>query len=142
MEIKPIRSEDDHDEALREIERLWGAEAGTPEGDRLEVLVTLVSAWEEKHCPMAPPDPIEAIRFRMEQMGLTTRSTNFVCLMGGRNRVSEILGRRRRLSLAMIRNLHDELGIPADVLIQSYPIKPQRAQHPAKRRKTVASREP
>lgn len=140
MEIKPIRSDEDHDEALREIERLWGAESGTPEGDRLEVLVTLASAWEEQHYPMSPPDPVDAICFRLEQMGIPPRSKEFACLLGGRNRVSDILGRKRRLSLTMIRNLREAFGISADVLVQSYPLNPGRAKRPARPRKAAGAR--
>ena len=122
MEIKPIRNEADHDEALREIERLWRAEEGTPEGDRLDVLTTLVEAYEQKHFPMDGPDPIEAIRFRLEQQGLDHRA--LVGVIGGRSRVYEVMKRQRALSLGMIRRLHERLGIPAEVLIR--PVKRQR----------------
>jgi len=115
-DLKPIRSEADYEAALEEIERLWGAKVGTPEGDRLDVLATLVDAYETEHDPIDPPDPIAAIRFRMEQQGLTRKELERI--LGSRVRVSEILNRKRGLSIAMIRRLHETLGIPADVLIR------------------------
>src|SRR6266568_8910661 len=115
-EIKPIRTKQDYDGALKEVERLWGAKVGTPEGDRLDVLATLVDAYETEHYPMDPPDPIEAIKFRMEQLGLTRKDLE--PLIGTRTRVAEVLNRKRSLSIAMIRRLHEQLGIPADVLIR------------------------
>ncbi len=127
MEIKPIRSEADHGEALREIERLWGAKEGTPEGDRLDVLTTLVEAYEDKHFPMDAPDPIEAIRFRLEQQGLDHRA--LVGVIGGRSRVYEVMHRKRSLSLEMIRRLNERFGIPAEVLIR--PIRSQRRRRAA-----------
>jgi len=121
--LKPIRSESDYQAALVEIERLWGARLGTPEGDRLEVLATLIDAYEAQQDPIDPPDPIEAIRFRMEQQGLTRKDLERV--LGTRTRVSEILNRKRSLSIGMIRRLHAELGISADILIR--PTRPDRA---------------
>jgi HTH-type transcriptional regulator/antitoxin HigA len=115
-ELRPIRREADYEAAVAEIERLWGAKAGTPEGDRLDVLATLVDAYEAEHDPIDPPDPIEAIRFRMEQQGLTRKDLERI--LGSRIRVSEILNRKRGLSIAMIRRLHETLGIPAEVLIR------------------------
>lgn len=115
-DLKPIRTETDHEAALAEAARLWGAKSGTPEGDRLDVLATLIDAYEALHYPMDPPDPIEAIRFRMEQQGLTRKDLK--SLIGHRGRVAEVLGRRRGLSIEMIRNLHGKLGIPAEVLIR------------------------
>jgi HTH-type transcriptional regulator / antitoxin HigA len=114
--IMPIRNARDHAAALKEIERLWGSRSGTPEGDRLDVLATLVDAYENERYPMEPPDPIEAIKFRMEQQGLTRKELTKI--LGTRTRVSEILNRRRSLSIRMIRNLHEKLGISADVLIR------------------------
>jgi HTH-type transcriptional regulator/antitoxin HigA len=114
--LKPIRSESDYDAALKEVERLWGARLGTPEGDRLDVLATLIDAYETDHYPMDPPDPIEAIKFRMEQQGLTRKDLE--PLIGTRTRVAEVLNRRRSLSIGMIRRLHKALGISADVLIR------------------------
>jgi len=127
MEIKPIRSEADYEEALAEIERLWGAQKGTADGDRLDVLTTLVEAYENKHFPMEPPDPIEAIRFRLEQQGLDHRA--LVGVIGGRSRVYEVMHRKRALSLEMIRRLNKSLGIPAEVLIR--PVRVRRRRHAA-----------
>jgi HTH-type transcriptional regulator / antitoxin HigA len=115
-EVKPIRSEADYEAALVEIGRLWGALAGTREGDRLDVLATLIDAYEAEHHPIDPPDPIEAIRFRMEQQGLTRRDLEPI--IGTRTRVAEVLNRKRGLSIAMIRRLHERLGISAEVLIR------------------------
>jgi HTH-type transcriptional regulator / antitoxin HigA len=116
-EIKPIRTEADYEAALSEVERLWGARSGTPEGDRLDVLAILVDAYETEHHPMDPPDPIEAIKFRMEQQGLSRKDLKGI--LGNRTRVAEVLNRRRGLSINMIRRLHAELGISAEVLIRS-----------------------
>ena len=114
--VKPIRTEADYDATMAEVERLWGARSGTPRGDRLDVLVTLIEAYEEKHFPIDPPDPIAAILFRMEQQGLKRKDLE--PLIGSRARVSEVLAGRRNLSLQMIRRLHKDLGIPAEVLIR------------------------
>lgn len=122
-EIRPIRSEADYESALEEVERLWGAKNGTPEGDRLDVLATLIDAYESEHDPIDTPDPVEAIKFRMEQQGLSRKDLE--PLIGTRTRVAEILNRRRGLSIGMIRRLHSKLGIPAEVLIRSS--KPRRA---------------
>ncbi len=116
-ELKPIRSERDYMEALAEIETLWGAKADTARGDRLDILATLIEAYEAEHYPMDPPDPIEAIKFRMEQQGLTRKDLEKI--LGTRTRVSEVLNRKRGLSINMIRALHERLGISADVLIRS-----------------------
>src|SRR6202521_121939 len=115
-ELKPIRTKADYKAALAEVERLWGAKSGTAKGDRLDVLATLIDAYEAKHYPMDPPDPIEAIEFRMEQQGLTRKDLE--PLIGTRTRVAEVLNRKRSLSIAMIRRLHEQLGIPAEVLIR------------------------
>ncbi|WP_265519213.1 helix-turn-helix domain-containing protein [Nitratireductor luteus] len=115
-DLKPIRSEADYEDALTEVERLWGAKSGTPEGDRLDVFATLIDAYEAKHHPMDPPDPIEAIRFRMEQQGLTRKDLE--PMIGPRNRVADVLNRKRGLSIEMIRQLHQQLGISAEVLIR------------------------
>ncbi|UWL61660.1 helix-turn-helix domain-containing protein [Brucella pseudintermedia] len=116
IELKPIRTEADYDAALAEVERLWGAKSGTPDGDRLDVLATLIEVYEAKNYPMDPPDPIEAIRFRMEQQGLTRKDLE--PMIGPRNRVADVLNRKRGLSIEMIRQLHDHLGISAEVLIR------------------------
>ena len=115
-ELKPIRSEADCEAALAEIGRLWGAKSGTPDGDRLDVLATLIDAYEAEHYPIDPPDPIEAIKFRMEQQGLTRKDLEPI--IGTRTRVAEVLNRKRGLSIDMIRRLHERLGISADVLIR------------------------
>ncbi len=115
-DLKPIRSEADYEEALAEAERLWGAPAGTPDGDRLDILATLIDAYEAQHYPIDPPDPVEAIKFRMDQQGLTRKDLE--PLIGTRTRVAEVLNRKRSLSIGMIRRLHDRLGISADVLIR------------------------
>ena len=116
IELKPIRTEADYDAALEEVERLWGAKSDTPEGDRLDVLATLIDAYEAKHHPMDPPDPVSAIGFRMEQQGLTRKDLEPI--IGPRGRVSDILNRKRGLSIGMIRQLHEQLGISAEVLIR------------------------
>jgi HTH-type transcriptional regulator / antitoxin HigA len=115
MNIRPIRNDDDHSRTMAEIERLWGAIEGSPQAERLDVLVTLVQAYEAEHHRFEPPDPIEAIRFRMEQQGLTRKDLE--ALIGGRSRVSEVLNGKRPLTLAMIRRLRHGLGISADVLV-------------------------
>jgi HTH-type transcriptional regulator/antitoxin HigA len=114
--LKSIRTEADYEAALTEIERLWGASANTPEGERLDILTTLIDVYENEHYPMDPSDPIEAIKFRMEQQGLTRKDLEGI--LGSRTRVAEILSRRRSLSINMIRRLHEKLGISAEVLIR------------------------
>ncbi len=121
--LKPIKTEGDYEAALEEVERLWGAPSGTPKGDRLDILATLIDAYENDHYPIDPPDPIEAITFRMEQQGLTRKDLEGV--LGSRTRVAEVLTRRRGLSINMIRRLHEKFGISAEVLIR--PTKLRRA---------------
>jgi HTH-type transcriptional regulator/antitoxin HigA len=116
MEIKPIRNEQDYRDALGRVEALWDCREGSPECDELDVLATLVEAYEREHYPIEIPDPIEAIRFRLEQQGKNTR--DLVGIIGQRTRVYEVLSGKRSLSLQMIRNLQESLGIPAHVLIQ------------------------
>jgi HTH-type transcriptional regulator/antitoxin HigA len=116
MNIKPIRSDKDYRQSLNRVERLWGSSAGSPQGDELEVLVTLVEAYEREHYPIDLPRPIDAIRFRLEQAGKNLRA--LVGVIGQRSRVYEVMRGDRPLSLKMIRNLHHEFGIPAEVLIQ------------------------
>ena len=118
MEIRPIKNEKDYNSALRQIEQLLNAAPGTPEGDRLEVLATLVEVYEDKHYNIPLPDPVEAILYHLESRGLTRRDLE--PFIGSRARVSEILNRRRSLSLEMIRKLSSGLGIPVEVLIQPY----------------------
>ena len=115
-EVRPIRTKRDYEAALREVERLWGAKTGSRDGDRLNVLATLIDAYEADRYPMDPPDPIEAIKFRMEQQGLTRRDLEEI--IGTRTRIAEVMNRKRGLSIAMIRRLHERLGISADVLIR------------------------
>ena len=116
MEIKPIKTEADYESTLDEIERLLEAKPGTAEGDRLEILTTLVEVYEEKHFAIPLPDPIEAILYHMESRGFSRR--NLEPFIGSRARVSEILNRKRPLTMEMVRNLHNGLGISAEVLIQ------------------------
>ena len=116
MEIVPIKTKEDYRRTLKEIEGLMTAKRGTPAGDRLDVLVTLVEAWEARNYPIGLPDPVDAIRYHMEQNGLAPK--DLVEYFGGRNRVYEVLNRRRPLSLNMIRRLHQGLGIPAESLIK------------------------
>lgn len=116
MEIKPIRTKADYRAALKEIETLMAAKLDSPEGKRLDVLATLVEAYENKHYRFDLPDPVEAIKFRMEQKGMTPK--DLVPMIGRINRVYEVLSRRRPLTLAMIQRLHSDLGIPAESLIK------------------------
>jgi HTH-type transcriptional regulator / antitoxin HigA len=118
MEIKPIKNEVDYQAALKEVELLFDSDPETPEGDKLEVLTTLIEAYEEKHFSIPKPDPIDAILYHMESRGLTRRDMELY--IGSRARVSEILNRKRPLTMEMIRNIHKGLGIPADVLILPY----------------------
>jgi len=115
MNIQPIKTEQDYESALLRIENLWGAEKDTEKGDELDLLVTLVELYEMKHYPILPPDPIEAIKFRMEQMNLS--KSDMVKYLGSPSRVSEILNRKRQLTLKMVKTLFSELNIPAEVLL-------------------------
>ena len=116
MNIKPIKTKADHRAALKEIETLMMAKLNTPDGERLDVLVTLVEAYERKHYAIELPDPVEAIKFVMEQRGLSVK--DLVPMIGGTNRIYEVLNRKRPLSLKMIWRLHKRLGIPAESLIR------------------------
>lgn len=116
MDIAPIKSHRDYLRVLKEIEALMRARRNTPAGDRLDVLVTLVEAWERKHYPLDLPDPVEAIKYHMEQNGLQPK--DLIPFIGNRNRVHEVLNRKRELTLNMIRQLHEGLGIPAESLIK------------------------
>jgi HTH-type transcriptional regulator/antitoxin HigA len=126
MKVTPIRNEAAYNVALQEIERLMDAEPDTPEGDRLDVLVTLVEAYEQKHWRINPPDPIDAIKLRMQQHRLSRRDLEG--LLGGKNRVSEVLNRKRPLTIDMIRRLHIRLDIPAESLIQPTVRSPRQRQ--------------
>ena len=117
MRIKPIHTDRDYRETLVLIEKLWAAKPGTTEGDDLDILTTLVEAYEQKKYPVFPPNPIAAIKFRMEQLGL--KLSDLAPYLGGRNRVSEILRRKRSLTVKMLRNLHQKLRIPAESLLTS-----------------------
>jgi len=116
IEVKPIRTEADHEAAMKEVAALWGAASGTARGDRLDVLATLIDAYEARRHPMDPPDPVEAIKFRMQQQGMTRKDLEDI--IGTRTRIAEVLNRKRGLSIGMIRRLHDRLGISAEVLIR------------------------
>ena len=124
MHLKPIKTDADHEAALLEIERLWDAKEGTANGDRLDILITLVEAYEEAHFPMDLPDPIEAIKFRLEQQGAEKKV--LIGIIGNRTRVYEVLRRDRALSLTMIRQLNRHLKIPAEVLIRPIRIRKSR----------------
>ncbi len=115
MEIKAIKTDADYKNSLKRVDDLWEASPNTKEGDELEVLVTLIEAYETKHHPIYPPDPVEAIKFYMDQMGL--RKVDIAKYLGGKNRVTEVLQRKRKLSLKMIKALHNDLGIPAESLL-------------------------
>ena len=115
MDIRPIKTEQDYNTALSRIEELWGAKKDSHEGDELDILVTIVESYELKHYPIVPPDPIDAIKFRMEQMEMT--SADMVKYLGSQSRVSEILTRKRRLTLGMIKSLYKGLKIPAEILL-------------------------
>lgn len=115
MEIKPIKTEQDYTNSIRRIEELWGAKKDSPQGDELDLLVTLVESYEMRHYPIAPPDPVDAIIFRMEQMGMT--KADMVQYLGSQSRVSEILNKRRKLTLGMIKALYKGLKIPAEILL-------------------------
>ncbi len=125
MNIRPIHTDIDHQKALKEIEGLWNAKEGTEDFDRLDILATLVDAYERKTWPMARPNPIEALLFRMEQLGITRKGLEAILGVGS-GRVSEMLTGRRALSLAMIRALHEKLGVPAEVLIAKFESKAPR----------------
>ena len=124
MNLRPIKTKDDYKTALAEIEVIFQAEPETPEGDRLDVLTMLVEAYEERHHPIPPPEPLDALEYHLESRGLTRRDLE--PYIGNRARVAEVMNRRRPLTIDMIRRLHQGLGIPAEVLIQPYPlVKPQ-----------------
>ena len=115
MTIKPIKTERDYRNALKEIEKLWNAKPNSPKGDRLDVLVTLVEAYEQKHYKVEPPDAVEAVKFRMEQLGL--KSADLAKILGGRSRASEVLNKKRKLTVDMMRSLRKHLGVPAESLL-------------------------
>jgi len=116
MNIKPIRTPEDLAAALARVNQLWGAEVGSPQGDELEILALLIEKYEDEHFPMPPSDPVEAIKFRMDQLGLTARDLE--PFIGSSGRVSEVLNHKRKLSLAMIKRLHEGLRIPYERLFE------------------------
>ena len=124
MNLRPIKTEDDYKAALTEIERLFEALPETADGDRLDILTMLVESYEEQHHAIPPPDPVAALEYYLESRGLTRRDLE--PYLGSRARVAEVLNRRRALTIEMIRRLHQGLGIPAEVLIQPYPLQGQR----------------
>ena len=115
MEIRPIKTEKDYNQAIQRIEKLWGAKKNSPQGDELDLLCTIVEAYEMKHFPILPPDPVDAIIFRMEQMNMT--KTDMAKYIGSQSRVSEILSRKRQLTLKMVKSLYKGLKIPAEILL-------------------------
>ncbi len=115
MEIRPIKTEQDYNDSIKRIEELWGAKKDTPQGDELDLLVTLAESYEMKHYPIAPPDPVDAIKFRMEQMDMT--KADMVKYLGSQSRVSEVLNRKRKLTLSMVKSLYKGLRIPAEILL-------------------------
>lgn len=135
MELKPIKTEADYKASLAEIEHLFEAEPDTPESERLEILVTLVEAYERQHYPIEAPDPIEAMLYYMDSRGLSRRDLE--AYIGSRARVAEVLNRRRGLTIDMIRRLHSGLGIPANVLIQPYAIAKATGTRAAAQRSTA-----
>ncbi len=121
MNIKPIKTKKDHAQALKRVEALMTARANTPEGDELDILVTLVEAYEAKHYAIDAPDPIAAIQHRMEALGMERKDLE--PLLGSKSRVSEVLNRKRKLTMEMVRNLHENMQIPAEALIQDYAVR-------------------
>lgn len=122
MKIKPIKTKKDYQNALERLEKIFDAKKGSTEGDELEVLSILIEKYEDEHFPIGFPDPIEAIKFRMEQLGYN--QTDLAKVVGLKSRASEILSKKRKLTLDMIRLIHDNLKIPTEVLIQTYKLKP------------------
>lgn len=118
MDIKVIKTEEDYQQALKRLEVIFEASIDSPEGDEAEILSILIEKYEDEHYPIGPPDPIEAIKFRMEQMDM--KKSDLAKIIGYKSRVTEILSRKRKLSLRMIRKLHDKLKIPYEILIADY----------------------
>ena len=118
MQLKPIKTKRDYQAAIKRLEKIFDARPNTIQGDELDILVLLIEKYEDKHFPIEAPDPIEAIKFRMEQMGYKTKDLEKI--IGNKSHTSEILNRKRKLSLSMIRKLHQELNIPTNILIQEY----------------------
>lgn len=118
MNINPIKTEQDYGDTLKRINELWGSEENTPEGDEFEILFTLVEAYERDHYPIGPPHPIEAIKFRLDQLGMKESELN--AILGNRSRKSELFNGKRKLTLSIIRKLHQKLNIPLESLIAPY----------------------
>lgn len=118
MNISPIRNEEDYQNALKRLEEIFDSKMGSPEGDELEILSILIDRYENENYPIGMPDPIEAIKFRMEQMGM--KQQDLAEVFGFKSRVSEVLNRKRKLTLEMVRKLHTTLNIPTEVLVQDY----------------------
>ena len=115
MEIRPIKTENDYSKSLKRIDELWGAKKDTPAGDEFDLMITLAEAYEMRHFPITPPDPVDAILFRMEQMGMT--KTDMAKYLGSQSRVSEVLSRKRKLTLKMVKSLYKGFKIPAEILL-------------------------
>ena len=118
MKLKPIKTEDDYNLALKRLDKIFDAEPGTKNGDELEILALLIEDYENKHYPIGPPDPIEAIKFRMEQMNINQNQLGEI--VGFKSRASEILNKKRKLTLKMIRKLSEKLNIPTEILVREY----------------------
>lgn len=118
MNIKPIKTEEDYQEALARLDVIFDAPLDSPDGDEADILSILIEKYEDEHYPIGPPDPIEAIKFRMEQMGM--KKSDMAEILGYKSRVSEILNKKRKLTLEMIRRLHEKLNIPYETLISDY----------------------
>ena len=137
MDIKPIRTEEDYESALSRIEEIFDAERDTPEGDELEILASLIEVHEKKHYPIGLPDPIEAIKIRMEDLGLARKDLEDV--IGSKGRISEIFNRRRPLTLPMVQRLSEKLGLPTEVLAQPYPLAETSDQKYRSRRREASA---
>jgi HTH-type transcriptional regulator / antitoxin HigA len=133
MNIKPIRTETDYEAALARIEEIFDAEPDTPDGEELEILAALVEVYEKKHFPVELPDPIEAIKIRMEDLGFDRKDLEDA--IGSKGRISEILNRRRPLTLPMVIKLSEKLGLPTEVLAQSYPLENAKRRKPCDQRR-------
>jgi HTH-type transcriptional regulator / antitoxin HigA len=136
MRIRPIRTDEDHTAALKEVERLWGAKPGTPEGDDLDVLTTLVGVYENARWPIKTPDPVETLGAHMEATGRS--QSDLARVLGSRPRASEIMARKRRLTMSMVRKIASDWQLPAAVLIAAYPLKKTSARKTPKSRRQQA----
>ncbi|MFA0963869.1 type II toxin-antitoxin system HigA family antitoxin [Roseivirga sp. BDSF3-8] len=128
MKIKPIKSEEDYEKALERLDEIFDAAPDSPEGDEAEILSLLIENYEDEHYTIEAPDPVEAIRIRMEEMGL--RQKDLIGVIGGKSRVSEILNRKKKLTVEMIRMLEEKLNISASLLVQDYPLRPYESNSP------------